>query len=297
MVSLAVVAVGIYVYQGSRERALEQIQESQQDLQNYLDHMTTFSAKIGLDGRVAFANKIAKEVSGLGEHMIGTKFIEGAWWTFDEEVHKRVEAAFYQVLTGKTVTYDERMRIATINGPMVLTVNFSMIPISENNQLKYVLAEARDISAEQAVDQAKSEFVALASQQLYTPIKTIVDDSQHLLVGDVGRLTEAERTLVRQIYLNSQRMNTLVRDMLLVSELELGKLLVRPAETSITAIASEVVQESKTTLLTGRTLDINEDYANDLPPVAVDPRRIRPRSERPAGAHRPSRLRPRRCLL
>jgi PAS domain S-box-containing protein len=275
IVSLAVVTVGVYIYQGAREQALKQAQASGRDLQEYLDHMTTFCVKVGLDGRVAFANKIAKEVSGLGEHMIGAKFLEGTWWAFDPAVQRRVEATFYKVLTGKTVTYDERMRVATTQGEIILTVNFSMIPIFEGERLAYVLAEARDISAEKEVDRAKSEFIALASRQLRAPVAAIARSTDALLNKQGGHLSDDQRQYVEQVHRENQRMGALLNDMLLVSSLELGNLPVRPVETNVVQLTQAVVQEVTARHLTGRQLKIGEDYTARLPTIAADPEIVR----------------------
>ena len=271
LISLSVVTFGVYVYQGARERALHEMRESRRDLQEYLDHMTTFNVKINLSGTVLFANKVAKETSGLGEKLIGTNFLEGPWWGFDAQVRRRVAAAFYKALTGEHVNYDEQLKAVSTTGSSILTVNFSMMPIFEGERIKYVLAEARDISAEQAIDRAKSEFVALASRQLRTPVSVISRFTELLLGGDAGTMREEQMKYVRQIYENNQHMDKLIRDMLIVSNLELGSLPVKPVRSDLAKLSQEVLQELRASLLGGRKLEIGEDYAEDLPAIDVDP--------------------------
>jgi PAS domain S-box-containing protein len=268
---LAVVVFGVYVYQSARERALQEAHDSRRDLQKYLDHMTTFSVKISLSGAIILANKAAKEASGIGERLIGTSFLEAPWWSFDTIVQRRVEAAFYKVLTGQVVNYDEKFKAVSTRGSAILTVNFSMIPIfDKNQQISYVIAEARDISAEQAVDHAKSEFVGVASRQLQGPIVSAQQLSSRLLTGDTRRLNEQQRADIRELYRNSQHMTTIIGDMLLVSQLELANLPVTPRQTSVSDICQAIIKSIRDIQLKGRRLEINEEYTEHLPDIPID---------------------------
>lgn len=268
---LMVVAFGVYVYQSARERALQEAHDSQRDLQRYLDHMTTFSVKISLSGTIKLANRAAKEASGLGERLIDMSFLEAPWWAFDTNVQRRVEAAFYKVLTGQPVNYDEKFKAVSTEGSATLTVNFSMIPIFDKNQkLSYILAEARDISTEQAIDRAKSEFVGVASRQLQGPLNAALRLSSRLLTEDTRRLTDQQRTDIRELYHNSQHMSTIINDMLLVSQLELANLPINPSASNISTVVPVIIKEIKTNELKGRHLEISEEYAESLAAIPLD---------------------------
>lgn len=271
--SLTVTAIGVFVYQEAREKALRETEESRRDLREYLDHMTTFSVKIGVDGRVMFANKTAREMSGLGKQVIGQEFLKGAWWTFDDEVQQRVEGAFYKALAGKQVNYDEKMRIATTSGEHILTVNFGMMPIFEDNRIKYILAEARDISAEEQIDRAKSKFVGLASRQLREPVSTVAWAVDALL-SDTSHLNPDQRHQIQQIYHSNRRMQQLIDNMLLVSSLELANLPVNPTETDVRQLSRDMVKDTLAHIPQTKKLNITEDYADDLPTISADPKLV-----------------------
>lgn len=272
LVSLMVVIFGVYIYQSARERALQRAHDSQRDLQEYLDHMTTFSVKVSLSGAILLANKAAKEASGLGEQLIGANFLESPWWTFDQNVQRRVEAAFYQVLTGQQVNYDEKLKAVNARGGSVLSINFSMIPIfDKRGKLQYILAEARDISSEQAVDRAKSEFIGVASHQLREPVFSTMRLAERVLADDARRLSDAQRTHIRELYRTSQHMTALIDDMLLVSQLELSDLPIKPQLMNLAEFCQQSIVELKTKLLQGKSLQILEDYPEKLPEIPMDP--------------------------
>jgi signal transduction histidine kinase len=122
----------------------------------------------------------------------------------------------------------------------------------------------------EAIDRAKSEFVALASHQLRTPISAISWFSELLLSGDSGKLTREQRDSLDQIYASNQRMAALVGDMLMVSSLDMKSLPVEPVKADIAAIAWAVHKGLEKGPLVGRKLTIHEDFAPDLPKVTVD---------------------------
>lgn len=276
LISLAVVIFGVYIYQSARERALQRAHDSQRDLQEYLDHMTTFSVKVSLSGSVLLANKAAKEASGLGERLIGTSFLESPWWAFDQNVQRRVEAAFYQVLTGQPVNYDEKLKAVSVRGSSVLSINFSMIPIfNKRGKLQYILAEARDISSEQAVDRAKSEFIGLASHQLREPVFSTMRLAERVLADDARRLSDTQRTHIRELYRTSQHMTALIDDMLLVSQLELSDLPIKPQRMNLAEFCQQSIDEFKNSLLQGKSLQFLEDYPKKLPEIPMDPEALK----------------------
>ncbi len=79
-----------------------------------------------------------------------------------------------------------------------------------------------DTTAARAIDQAKSEFVSLASHQLRTPLSTINWYVEMLLAGDAGKMNAEQRSFLDEIHTGSTRMASLVSALLDVSRLELG---------------------------------------------------------------------------
>jgi hypothetical protein len=72
-----------------------QIQKQKQEIQDFIDSMSTLCAKLSTDGKILIVNKIALQASGLSmKDLLNTHFTEGQWWTFDPEVHARVRDAF-----------------------------------------------------------------------------------------------------------------------------------------------------------------------------------------------------------
>ena len=66
----------------------------------------------------------------------------------------------------------------------------------------------------------KSEFVSIASHQLRTPLGSMRWSMELLLNGDLGKLPKDAKEAVQQLYDNSQRLVTLVNDLLSIARIE-----------------------------------------------------------------------------
>lgn len=77
-----------------------------------------------------------------------------------------------------------------------------------------------------ALDEAKDEFVSMASHQLRTPLTSIKGYVSMVLEGDAGKINESQRQMLGQALFSSQRMVYLISDLLNVSRLKTGKFII-----------------------------------------------------------------------
>lgn len=75
----------------------------------------------------------------------------------------------------------------------------------------------------QKLDEAKNEFISMASHQLRTPLTSIKGYLDMLLQGDMGKLAPTQRAVLREAFSSSERMVQLINDFLNVSRLQTGK--------------------------------------------------------------------------
>ncbi|HYF49203.1 MAG TPA: MASE1 domain-containing protein, partial [Planctomycetota bacterium] len=126
---------------------------SRKTLQDFIDNMHTFTAKLDTSGNFLLVGRAAQLASALPQHeLMKVNFLEGAWWSFDPEVQHRVKAAFAQTLQGKPVRYEERIWI--VSQKCELTINLSLIPVLKaDGTVDYVLAEGSDITAQKHAEE------------------------------------------------------------------------------------------------------------------------------------------------
>jgi PAS domain S-box-containing protein len=219
-----------------RNRAERQIRESQRELREYVDNMSTLNAKVALDGTLLLVNRIAEIGSGLSrEELMRTKFLEGAWWTFDPDVLARATAAFQRAVAGETVNYDETLFVFGRAVP----INFSLVPVrDECGRVAYLLAEGRDISAlkraEQALKLRTTELEAAVqeleafsysvSHDLRAPVRHIGSFSEMILADSSATLDTNSRQNLMIVRESARRMGRLIDDLLSFSRMARSEL-------------------------------------------------------------------------
>lgn len=78
----------------------------------------------------------------------------------------------------------------------------------------------------QKLDEAKDEFISMASHQLRTPLTSIKGYISMLLEGDMGELTKDQKKVLNEAFVSSERMVRLIGDFLNVSRLQTGKFII-----------------------------------------------------------------------
>ncbi len=87
----------------------------------------------------------------------------------------------------------------------------------------------------QRLDEAKDEFISMASHQLRTPLTSVKGYVSMLIEGDVGKVTAEQKQLLNEVFVSSERMVRLIGDFLNVSRLQTGKFVIekRPVDLAL----------------------------------------------------------------
>lgn len=91
------------------------------------------------------------------------------------------------------------------------------------------------------LDQAKSEFVSIASHQLRTPMTGIMGYLSMLVGGDFGKIKKDQLVIMQNLLDESRRMINLIRVFLDVSKIESGKLSLKKAPGKIEDVITKCV--------------------------------------------------------
>ena len=251
-----------------RRRAEALIQKQKQDIQDFIDSMSTMCAKVAIDGRLLLVNKIAIKASGLPiDELMNTNFLEGQWWTYNGDVHARVCKAFKKACSGIAINYDENIFVFD----QILPINFSLMPIMGfDGNVDYIVAEGRDISTiklteaalqkrTNELEHANSELEAFSysvSHDLRAPLR-IIDGYSEILVNDYGsKMDEDGKKLVEVIRENTSKMGQLIDDLLNLSRLGRKELIIQAVD--MKKIVESVTAEQTTSKNKMITLQIGE---------------------------------------
>jgi signal transduction histidine kinase len=108
-----------------------------------------------------------------------------------------------------------------------------------NAQLETLVTELK------TVDQAKSEFISIASHQLRTPISIIRGYVSMLLDGDFGPVPDEQRLMLNKAQQSVKQLINIVEDILNASRIEQGRLVITPEEFDVADLLKTVTSELK----------------------------------------------------
>jgi signal transduction histidine kinase len=121
-----------------------------------------------------------------------------------------------------------------------------------------------------ALDEAKDDFISMASHQLRTPLTAIKGYTSMLLEGAGGEpLNKTEDQFLRQTFNSSQRMVGLVADLLNLSRLKTGKFVVERAPCNLVDIIEEEMQQLQE-IAASRELTLTFEKPENFPTVNLD---------------------------
>lgn len=126
----------------------------------------------------------------------------------------------------------------------------------------------------QALDEAKDEFISMASHQLRTPLTSVKGYVSMVLEGDAGKVTTKQHELLQQSFTSAQRMVYLISDLLNVSRLKTGKFVMEPASVYLPDVIEEELKQVEETAK-ARNVKIRYLKPKKFPTLTLDDTKIR----------------------
>lgn len=176
---------------------------------------------------------------------------------------------------------DERMLRIASNELLLATQN--ALRFEEISQFNITLQKkiedaTRDLQRSntklKALDEAKDDFISMASHQLRTPLTSVKGYLSMVLDGDAGPVKKEQKALLEQAFDSSQRMVYLISDLLNVSRLRTGKFIIENGVVNLAdLVQGEIEQLQKTAA--SRHLTMSYDHPKDFPDVMLDETKIR----------------------
>lgn len=114
------------------------------------------------------------------------------------------------------------------------------------------------------LDEAKDEFISMASHQLRTPLTSIKGYIDMMLEGDAGEITPVQRKFLTEAFVSSERMVHLINDFLNVSRLQTGKFMIDKRPTDLVKVVEQELDSLKINA-SGRQLTFSYKASKDVP--------------------------------
>lgn len=125
-----------------------------------------------------------------------------------------------------------------------------------------------------ALDEAKDEFVSMASHQLRTPLTSIKGYISMVLEGDAGEINQIQQSMLKQAFFSSQRMVYLISDLLDVSRLKTGKFLIEARPVYLPDVITSELEQLKEEAL-AKKIKIKFKKPDKLAYLQLDENKIR----------------------
>ena len=128
-------------------------------LQRLLDGLFTFVGLVAPDGTLLEANEPALRRGGLSrEDVVGRKFWDTYWWSFEEESQDRLKDAIRRAAGGETLRYDVTVRT---EGETRMLIDFQLTPaVDETGTVTEIFASAVDITDRAMAEERKDVLLS-----------------------------------------------------------------------------------------------------------------------------------------
>src|SRR3989339_57656 len=129
---------------------------------------------------------------------------------------------------------------------------------------------AQDVTKHREIAQAKTDFVAIASHQLRTPLSIVKWYVDYVVSGDAGELNPEQTKYLREVYRSNERLIDLVNALLDVSRIDLGTFSIEPEPTDLIGRAESALKKFLPEI-ESKKINLEKEY-DSLPEINLDPR-------------------------
>lgn len=136
------------------------------------------------------------------------------------------------------------------------SLDTELLASSFNYALGRKEAEAQRFQHLIELNQAKDEFISVASHQLRTPATGVKQYIGMLLEGMFGELTPAQEQILEKAYDSNERQLKIVSDLLKVARVDAGKVILKEIEVDMNTLLADIVgEESEITRQRGQKVE------------------------------------------
>ncbi len=226
------------------------------------------------DGAITLANTTAVAILGIPQHQLLSKKLGnliGIYGSFRDEWFHAIEG---------WRDHAENIRIGTfvrkqfeISGKVILV---HLSPVLVQGQYVGTVSIFRDITKEVEVDRLKTNFISTVSHELRTPMTSIKGYADLLLMGVAGALNDGITEHLNIIKAHSERMEMLVNDLLDISEIGSGKMVLQAKSIDISdlIISTVDIYLGDRILHENKQLTVKSNITAPLPFIHADSKRI-----------------------
>lgn len=171
--------------------------------------------------------KVIRFINKAGEALFGCNPGEYIGQIFDYDMNVEAET---------------EIQIVRKNGQLAI-VSMNVVNIEWEGDNVYLVL-LRDITKLKEVDQMKDNIISIVSHEIRSPITSILNALLLIYEGETEKLSENSRKWLDIAYRNSQRLLSLVNNMLDISKIESGKIEFNFQEQDLIALVKQAIDDN-----------------------------------------------------
>jgi len=202
----------------------QQLFEEESRVEAILTNMGEGIFAVDADGIVTTFNHAAEQLTGLAaEAVVNKPYADMLRFTATTGASETAANFVSKALAGKTSELSHNVTLWQKSGH-TLDVQISASPVRSHRGVVGAIVVFRDRTSEQALENAKDDFVSLASHQLRTPATATKQFLAMFLEGYAGKIDDRQRLFLQQAYDNNELGIEIIEDLLNATRLESNRL-------------------------------------------------------------------------
>jgi len=212
----------------TRERR-ELAEQERQRMEAILRGMSDGVLMVDVQGKVVLANRAFRKIFRINEKIEGKQILEVLR-------NADVLGLFNRTMDTWDIAADE---VTVSRADRDLYLFATAVPIYSGDSVSGTVITLHDITRLKLLEEMRKDFVANVSHEIKTPITAIRGFAETLLDGAMDDKENATRFL-GMIKNHSERLNSLVDDLLTLSRIELGDIIVNKSEVKLADVIDTV---------------------------------------------------------
>jgi two-component system, OmpR family, phosphate regulon sensor histidine kinase PhoR len=210
---------------------LKQSDEEKQKMEAVLRNMSDGLILTGIKGEIILSNEAVSKLFGISSGIEGKTLMETLRKAELTEFIEQVKASSKKISGEITLAYPRDMYLMVTASPFYSD--------KAQGELSGIVFTFHDITRLRKLEEIRKDFVANVSHEIKTPITAIKGFAETLLEGALDDREHAYKFL-ETIKNNSERLNSLVNDLLTLSRIELGDIKIEKTDVNLNEIIDTV---------------------------------------------------------
>ncbi|MCR8826983.1 PAS domain S-box protein [Pseudosulfitobacter koreensis] len=245
-------------------RKEQEVRELAQHAETVLNHIVDGIITVDMKGRIRSFNAAAQNMFGHSEAEVMGKHFGVLFHEDQKDVLKQLYLEFsHQTEAQRREAHEiQGRRKSGVDFPL----EFAFAEVQRNNERLFV-AIARDITERKRVERMTKEFISTINHELRTPLTSIQGSLKLIESGLIGPLPEKVEKMVAVSLRNSDRLRTLIDDLLDIDRTISGNMRFNITRNALKPLLEQVISDNQGFAETHR---IALTLTPDVPEVDVD---------------------------